>query len=1187
MIHKFQIFNDPSWDTLDLFEEGSVEYRSITIDDNSKDSINASFSIPTEVPYTTTNKTILGYTFEDSILKSNRKGYIARLLNSDDVTISEGVVIIDDITVNNIAPSYTLRYNDNVSKFVSELEQVNIGNIFEGTQWDNLHTVNDKFFNSYSSNDIELPYIDMCNDTEAESILIDRQYVTYGNKRNRFGLPPAIKAKYLVERCFAHLGYSVASEMFQINHTRASQTMDMGNLYYIFGTRLVSSEEVREFDLVPYTKGYSVNDNQYDSSGDPYVVPDAVRHTGTLWQKVDGSNNTPIKTAPVHYSPTTDSVNDTLDFVEVLKNEDGDDVQWDNTDVGYVVSNCGFDAEFINAGNGVDSYSTGSFTIEIPAVYAKGDGISGSSVDEDYIYNMRDIDTTLSTAKFKISRTIYANGTPIQSLILQDEYGEDLEWGMADVVSKTQGDRHQTRGNHLWDVYFEADYVSAVPLIYAVVAHAPYSVLEFSSKDFYPHASESDFEVTPGNKYQIKLEAKLVEGTKLTGLCATTYYETNYGQDVYTKDQQAVRDSFNLAKVKLDMPNADVSELAVTVRSKGWGKKDGNGKNLSRHDVCKPSDSVDIRATMERLDMSAWGILSDIMKRFRVEIYWDVQNSRFVFDPALERKGYNLPANDSISDNIDNNYPLKVNVNAKVPKKISFKNKDYGDVADEKLLDEFKPYGSYSGLAHIADTAEDDVELTSGEVSYELESALINKHLGGESQGAIFEDEEFFMEEGVVRNSFAEEKEIGIRVAFLKSDNVKRKILRSGWDVFRDSGRGEQRYKFWSHYNMGGVATNEYQGDRLDITRTEDGYPTGFYNYFSRQENVIGSFMPTLEGSVALPDSAIASNDIKSNYYKIDSSSNIRLSLINIDGALHNDNFLGDFKAIAYNRTTFFEEEISNMLDVAPGTLPSLQTASALNRAVKSIKEFNPDHWEAMVYFYVFAGETNMEYLNIKNVGTFDATVNGSLSNDHRGIYNGVVSGATATPNGWIDTNFSPFSDEIEASGDAWSDMCWGVGTGNNYRDNGAAMGVYDDRGFSQFKLNDRQGLVGLKQQVYMNSNIQASKDTFLDGGWKDGYHFMAANDDSSGHAKGYTDGNQSFEVPYVTVSESDMPDSNVTLFGVNDQRTGQNVIRNGYVGWIQYAWYGQFAGRGNFAEHMRKTMEDYIQTVGARKVRI
>ena len=1174
---KIQVLNNGIWFDLDLFKQESVQYTTQTIDPDAQSNINIPFSIPTEVPYTSGNKAVFGYTFEDALSSPDSNGYSARVYNDNDEIVMEGVMIIESIEMNILDPRYVLRFNDNASKLISELSENTMYDILKDTSLDTEETFI-HYCRDYQNADIELPYIDMCNDTEStDNPISPRQYLEYGSDGDKSGYIPALKTRTLISELFNSVGYNVRSAFFNINNgNEPSSTLNTEDLYSIFGKRIYGDDNSRQWELTPFNIALFKNEDTYSGQPEPNQCADWSKPYTTTYngQETDDPSNKDIAGLP--------DANEHLYYRKTVSASSSNG--WNSNDNGYIVSTAGFEGESkVKADN--DSLTpTGSFTISLPILEYEGDGLFGTSVGETYPWFVNEIDLSKSTAKVELSVVLYEEGFPIANSKVRNESGDVIQWNFSDGIRQSSTEPHLgTARSFTSGVYENAS-------IQNLLVHK--TDIEFQSKDFFPYVDESEFKIVSGRKYQVRMEAEIVDGgvwSSYSGSDVSVWNAVAYNFYDSSREREGLAKGY--PKIKLKMTGA--SEIfTLVVQSKNWGKLDSDGRKITRWNLARADDTINIIHSFENSEETAWDFLRDIMTRFRCDIFWDTQNSEFVIDTGLERKGYLMQidsvGNENISNYIDTNNPITIDVNNDIPKTISIKNKSNKDWIDEELPESEKPYGSYSGNAPTSLTGGLVNIYAKGELSFNFETSLINRTICGEYSNQSFDSEEGYARYGYVRNKFAKLEDIGNRIAYLKTGGAEVSTYKQRWNPTELDNRGGINY-IKAMSNKMPVTSTRLDSNYLDVLKPNEGdeIPRGFYSYMSMQENVLGNFLPKLNMTLAMPDDIVKANAFRYDYFGIESNADSRLSLVNLDGSLHSNNFSGNVTAVAYNRTTFFTDEVQSILENELDNdrdVPNVQTCVAINSAIKSLKSHNNGiEWNGMRYLYLHAGEinSNLRLVNWRDLNNFNATKFGTLSESILGFKNSGVDGANRSePDGWLNTNFIPSINSVGVQ--RFRDTMYGFGSGRNLGDNGTVLGAWTDNAYTSIRLNRDFNGLEWRQEVLLNSD--AYKWTSLG----------TSNPKTFGRNIGvgiqgldtevWSNGVYSDKTVVDAIALANMPATEITLFGFNEGRTGWTPqVAGGFIGTLQYNWYTTAPYSQSFLTKASNVLGQYVDDVGAR----
>jgi hypothetical protein len=253
---------------LELFpSDFEVNYTYEAYDSSEIEKIKVPFSFDNKVPYTDNNKGILGYNFSSS-KKNFSVDSLPYALYIGTSLISKGDLYIDEVEVNAEEPYFQLRFEDFVAKFISEVKDLKMSDIYESAYETTSISIKDFFdtYQGFDSRSIELPFVDFDNSQKAFGYN-RRQFTGWGLESLKYGLMPALKVSDFIYKIFAKLGYSVTSDFLNGTGTWSSE-----NLYMLYPSRLMG-DTAAERQLKLYVCDltlYIINEDQ--ETGAEYPV---------------------------------------------------------------------------------------------------------------------------------------------------------------------------------------------------------------------------------------------------------------------------------------------------------------------------------------------------------------------------------------------------------------------------------------------------------------------------------------------------------------------------------------------------------------------------------------------------------------------------------------------------------------------------------------------------------------------------------------------------------------------------------------------------------------------------------------------------------------------------------------------------------------------------------------------------
>ena len=1113
MIYRVEIKDkNDVWQDVDIFTANSLQFSSSIADSINPSDIKTPFSFPTRLPYNLNNRTIFDYDILTDMTSNMRIAYDTKMYDSGDNLMLEGVATLRSVVTNVAEPYFDFMFEDRASKFMKELNDIKYYEIFSGeTDFETYDNLSDRLGAGYTNDNVHFPYINLCNDNDAD--VAKRQYIQHGTNGDATGFLPAVKYKYIVERCFDKLGYNVRSKLFNIG-TTSDGTINTDDLYLVHGFGMQGDGATRVISLTPKKSVLQINDDTINQSSNASNQSSIYQDTGY------GTKQTP----PTNFSTTKLIVTpeSRVGYEELYPT--AYQANWDDTSVGYIGAKASFDAELIHNGNInhviPEAYKTSDFSLEIPMFYEEN--ASGESVP----FFVREINPLASSAKIKIVTAIYENGSLVCEAPLYGENGRVIELNVSDATISAGSDQHKSGGALVVDEWLTtADVQNDFKMTW-------------DGFKMYPKVHEVDFKFKAGNQYQTRLEYRMVSGTinadvftiEVAGLIAKALPASEKTIDVY-----------QAAKAKIAFQDdADMAKLKVTIRSKGWATE-------TNWDIANMDDDFKLITGFKKFgEISAANILRDLMKRFRIQLYWDVNNDRFVFDTASELKGYIADTSESISDSIDTLKAISVDLNVNVPNEISIKNKDYDDFFDKDLSDLLTPFGSYEGKARLSLTDVPNSTYNESKLSYKFDTALINKSICGDKTGAYIEDDGDMGSEGIVYNEFGTLDKVGLRVTYLSNVSLPTNIYQHAWNPVLK----ELIYKHAAITFMDAAVVNQIGSNDLAIRSydaDDETIPYGFYDYFTSQEDVMYNFLPKLNVDIVKPTDFIKDVEFRDRNYSIDSNTDASLAVMSLDGNIHKTNFNGKIKALAINKTTMFEPSLKQLLDIttaAAGNMPSIQSAIIANNLLRTLSNAGVLEYARWIYLFLTDADVSFALRNVINPTAYTGQIVQPLTfTENYGItsFNGT---------GYVNTGFTPSTDSTE--GDTPSAISFGFGTHEDY-DGYGGCGVWGqagvNKGVTDIVMNKDIGNGIYRTQMNLNNDTS----NFKDGAQTVHSGNIHASRLVSNEVRAFSDMNIVDTLPQ---NGHKLPDGEFTLFGVNDYTTGTTVLKNGMRSTMTYAYY-------------------------------
>lgn len=391
---------------VDLFPDFTVEYSIEVYSALNPDEVKSPISFSNRFPYTSNNASVVNYDFTTDRSNYPFLGKAYELTDASGNIISSGIAYLSLVVVNADEPYIELRFEDKATQLIKDFQDLEWSDVYDDS-FSTTNNVLDTYLSSnqqYDQRDIELAYIDVCNDYEKFRYEA-RQFTGWGLTNNKVGLMPSLNVINFINRMFTAVGETVGS-YFLSN----LGTWKAANLYSLVPARLMRNRAgARILTIRPYI--YNVFKNQDLVTGTISSTLQIGLYENTtqdLWLEMPGTN----------YHPT-DSGQTTLYGVEYTTDSNPllvGDPPTNEQRLGYAAWSNGFDGRIVLANNGVAV----AFKLAIPAVtFPSTAGLSGGYLVDRF--------NDVSDAVFIPKAIIYRSGTPYLELPLLDIFGNQAE----------------------------------------------------------------------------------------------------------------------------------------------------------------------------------------------------------------------------------------------------------------------------------------------------------------------------------------------------------------------------------------------------------------------------------------------------------------------------------------------------------------------------------------------------------------------------------------------------------------------------------------------------------------------------------------------------------------------------------------------------------------------------------------
>jgi len=391
---------------VDLFPDFTVEYSIEVYSALNPDEVKSPISFSNRFPYTSNNASVVNYDFTTDRSNYPFLGKAYELTDASGNLVSSGVAYLSLVVVNADEPYIELRFEDKATQLIKDFQDLEWSDVYDDS-FSTTNNVLDTYLSSnqqYDKRDIELAYIDVCNDNERFRYEA-RQFTGWGLTTNKVGLMPTLNVINFINRMFTSVGEAVFSYFLSnLGSWKAS------DLYALVPARLMRNRSgERQQTLTPYLYNVFINEDLLDG-GIPADYQVALYPNTTespfLYVEMPGTN----------YNATPSS--GTLTYGGYyLSDNNPQGIPYPQTDedrLGYVAWSSAFDGNISLVNSGVAV----TFKLAIPALTfpSPTPGVDWALLVDKFV--------NVSDATFTPKAIIYRSGTPIAELPFLDINGD-------------------------------------------------------------------------------------------------------------------------------------------------------------------------------------------------------------------------------------------------------------------------------------------------------------------------------------------------------------------------------------------------------------------------------------------------------------------------------------------------------------------------------------------------------------------------------------------------------------------------------------------------------------------------------------------------------------------------------------------------------------------------------------------
>jgi hypothetical protein len=422
---------------VDLFPDFVVEYGIDVYSALTPDEVKSPISFSNRFPYNTNNASVVNYDFDAD--KSNYPfiGKVYELTDSAGNVISAGVAYLNLVVVNSDVPYIELRFEDKATQLIKEFQDMKWSDVYKDTFSTQNNTLDSYLAanEQYNERDIELAYVDVCNDYEKFRYEA-RQFTAWGLTTSKVGLMPALNVNNFLNRMF-----TAATEVVSSAFLSNVGTWKTRNLYALVPARLMRNRVgERSQTITPYPYNIFINQNLVDGIPSDYSYALYLNIPQGIYVEMPGTNyDTSNQSGTLSYGGF---------YKSTLNPQTVQDPPTAGERLGYVAWSSAFDGKISLVNNGASV----TFKLAIPA-FTFPSPVSG--VDWALLVDgINDV----TQATFTPKAIVYRSGVPIAELPFVDSSGDIINLNPAGFENGQTIDQEHPGMGHLHQnaIIFEA-----------------------------------------------------------------------------------------------------------------------------------------------------------------------------------------------------------------------------------------------------------------------------------------------------------------------------------------------------------------------------------------------------------------------------------------------------------------------------------------------------------------------------------------------------------------------------------------------------------------------------------------------------------------------------------------------------------------------------------------------------------
>ena len=837
-----------TYSAVDLFPDTSLDFALDFYDANNIDKIKVPVSISVSLPMTDNNVSIIDYDPSSSQYNNVPSTAFDFQLFIGTTEVLKGNFYVESYSYNNNTPVIDVRLVDKLQEIFSDAKALTFEDVY-----DNVSTTLsfDTFLSQYSTNvntapaknDIILPYLDMCNDTEKFGYAA-RQFLQFGFDENKTGLIPAFKVQSFVSRFFSEAGVGVTSRFFELGSYGTSiSDHEPEDMYMVLPTKIDAGSRTR-------TRGFYLVNGPLDLFRSQYTA-DATPNVSSA-KEVDEYESTNQSYGWNWNSTAYSNPSDTtfgLEYRSPDKNEG------DALTNAYFGSHMSYNSttvpEDLVSGN-ARSLTTGNYVdFALPMI----------RVSSNNYAMVNNITPSTSTGKVAIVATLWVDGSPAQTYRMCNTDGTVKELNVSDatvVQGASTVSAYRVSVNNQWGQIDGSNWNRTFNMRWN---HSDIGTFKWEEKE-HP--------VVAGSTYAVSMGFELLEGA------IDVEYVSSWSQSGTSGNGTpiGVPNTYNTASIEDEdivkgiflinySNNLFTGELYLALKSTG------------EHNPYFEDDDVNIYWSLDNIKLTPFEVMKEVMLRFNLSAVYNQDDNTVIIDRFQDFRNSTVS---DLQDKVDDADEVRVDVVTELAKSIRISTNQTGLY--------------YDTFGYGEETLN---QAGSSELNFSLKSRVYNKSLCGDETFTDVPNGLNEYEFGFTINKFTSHKDVGIVFGYIGQAQYSTRLRRARF-VSKDDYLGLIYDVFRTH------TFPKFQGEKPNTMPLyhydENGDSTDLYTFFKGNDNILYYNKPTVKFN-ALLDKEYAF-DIKNNYsvVSIPQVNGSNLIIKSVNGKMYDQGVYAEVEAI-------------------------------------------------------------------------------------------------------------------------------------------------------------------------------------------------------------------------------------------------------------------------------------------------